>query len=209
MADVLVQYSSVVVVSDEIYEHINFTDSYFSMAAFDDMYQQVVTVNGVSKSFAMTGWRLGYIGAPEWIAKACTKIQGQFTSGASSISQRAALAAVSSSPNVILPMKEAFLERRNFMLKELRNIKGIKINEPKGAFYLFPDVSELFGQHFDGKTVNNADDLCLFLLEEAKVALVTGNAFGSPNCIRISYAASMEQLKEAVYRIKSAISQLN
>ena len=209
LADVLVQYSSVVVVSDEIYEHINFTDSYFSMAAFDDMYQQVVTVNGVSKSFAMTGWRLGYIGAPEWIAKACTKIQGQFTSGASSISQRAALAAVSSSPNVILPMKEAFLERRNFMLKELRNIKGIKINEPKGAFYLFPDVSELFGQHFDGKTVNNADDLCLFLLEEAKVALVTGNAFGSPNCIRISYAASMEQLKEAVCRIKSAISQLN
>ena len=209
LADVLVQYSSVVVVSDEIYEHINFTDSYFSMAAFDDMYQQVVTVNGVSKSFAMTGWRLGYIGAPEWIAKACTKIQGQFTSGASSISQRAALAAVSYSPNVILPMKEAFLERRNFMLKELRNIKGIKINEPKGAFYLFPDVSELFEQHFDGKTVNNADDLCLFLLEEAKVALVTGNAFGSPNCIRISYAASMEQLKEAVYRIKSAISQLN
>ena len=209
LADVLVQYSSVVVVSDEIYEHINFTDSYFSMAAFDDMYQQVVTVNGVSKSFAMTGWRLGYIGAPEWIAKACTKIQGQFTSGASSISQRAALAAVSSSPNVILPMKEAFLERRNFMLKELRNIKGIKINEPKGAFYLFPDVSELFGQHFDEKTVNNADDLCLFLLEEAKVALVTGNAFGSPNCIRISYAASMEQLKEAVCRIKSAISQLN
>ncbi len=209
LAEVLVQHSSVVVVSDEIYEHINFTDSYFSMAAFDDMYQQVVTVNGVSKSFAMTGWRLGYIGAPEWIAKACTKIQGQFTSGASSISQRAALAAVSYSPNVILPMKEAFLERRNFMLKELRNIKGIKINEPKGAFYLFPDVSELFGQHFDGKTVNNADDLCLFLLEEAKVALVTGNAFGSPNCIRISYAASMEQLKEAVYRIKSAISQLN
>ena len=209
LADVLVQYSSVLVVSDEIYEHINFTDSYFSMAAFDDMYQQVVTVNGVSKSFAMTGWRLGYIGAPEWIAKACTKIQGQFTSGASSISQRAALAAVSYSPNVILPMKEAFLERRNFMLKELRNIKGIKINEPKGAFYLFPDVSELFGQHFDEKTINNADDLCLFLLEEAKVALVTGNAFGSPNCIRISYAASMEQLKEAVYRIKSAISQLN
>ena len=209
LADVLVQYSSVVVVSDEIYEHINFTDSYFSMAAFDDMYQQVVTVNGVSKSFAMTGWRLGYIGAPEWIAKARTKIQGQFTSGASSISQRAALAAVSYSPKVILPMKEAFLERRNFMLKDLRNIKGIKINEPKGAFYLFPDVSELFGQHFDGKTINNADDLCLFLLEEAKVALVTGNAFGSPNCIRISYAASMEQLKEAVYRIKSAISQLN
>ena len=209
LADVLVRHSSVVVVSDEIYEHINFTESYFSMAAFDDMYPQVVTVNGVSKSFAMTGWRLGYIGAPEWIAKACTKIQGQFTSGASSISQRAALAAVSHNPSIVLPMKEAFLERRNFMLKELRNIKGIKINEPKGAFYLFPDISELFGQHFNGKTIYNADDFCLFLLEEAKVALVTGNAFGSPNCIRISYAASMDQLKEAVYRIKSAISKLD
>ena len=209
LADVLVQHSSVVVVSDEIYEHINFTDSYFSMAAFDDMYKQVVTVNGVSKSFAMTGWRLGYIGAPEWIAEACTKIQGQFTSGASSISQRAAIAAVSHNPSIVSRMKEAFLERRNFMLKELRNINGVKINEPKGAFYLFPDVSGLFGQYFDGKTINNADDLCLFLLEEAKVALVTGNAFGSPNCIRISYAASMEQLKEAVNRIKSAISQLN
>ena len=209
LADVLVRHSSVVVVSDEIYEHINFTDSYFSMAAFDDMYPQVVTVNGVSKSFAMTGWRLGYIGAPEWIAKACTKIQGQFTSGASSISQRAALAAVSHNPSIVLPMKEAFLERRNFMLKELRNIKGIKINEPKGAFYLFPDISELFGQHFNGKTIYNADDFCLFLLEEAKVALVTGNAFGSPNCIRISYAASMDQLKEAVYRIRSAISKLD
>ena len=209
LADVLVRHSSVVVVSDEIYEHINFTDSYFSMAAFDDMYPQVVTVNGVSKSFAMTGWRLGYIGAPEWIAKACTKIQGQFTSGASSISQRAALAAVSHNPSIVLPMKEAFLERRNFMLKELRNIKGIKINEPKGAFYLFPDISELFGQHFNGKTIYNADDFCLFLLEEAKVALVTGNAFGSPNCIRISYAASMDQLKEAVYRIKSAIFKLD
>ena len=209
LADVLVRHSSVVVVSDEIYEHINFTDSYFSMAAFDDMYPQVVTVNGVSKSFAMTGWRLGYIGAPEWIAKACTKIQGQFTSGASSISQRAALAAVSHNPSIVLPMKEAFLERRNFMLKELRNIKGIKINEPKGAFYLFPDISELYGQHFNGKTIYNADDFCLFLLEEAKVALVTGNAFGSPNCIRISYAASMDQLKEAVYRIKSAISKLD
>ncbi len=209
LADVLVQHKSVIVVSDEIYEHINFTDSYFSMAAFEDMYEQVVTVNGVSKSFAMTGWRLGYIGAPEWIAKACTKIQGQFTSGASSISQRAALAALSEDPKVVLPMKEAFLERRNFMLNELRNIEGIKINEPNGAFYLFPDISQFFGKQFNGKTIHNADDLCLFLLEEAKVALVTGNAFGSPNCIRISYAASMDQLIEAVNRIKIAISRLN
>ena len=209
LADVLKDYPSIVVISDEIYEHINFTNSYFSMAAFDDMYNQVVTVNGVSKSFAMTGWRLGYIGAPNWIASACTKIQGQFTSGASSISQRAALAAVSEDPKVVIPMKNAFLERRNYMIKELRSISGFNINEPEGAFYLFPDVSAFFGKEFKGNKITNADELCLFLLEEAKVALVTGNAFGSPNCIRISYAASMEELKEAIGRIKNAISLLH
>ena len=209
LADVLKDHPSIVVISDEIYEHINFTNSYFSMAAFDDMYNQVVTVNGVSKSFAMTGWRLGYIGAPNWIASACTKIQGQFTSGASSISQRAALAAVSQDPKVVIPMKNAFLERRNYMIKELRSISGFNINEPEGAFYLFPDVSAFFGKEFKGNKITNADELCLFLLEEAKVALVTGNAFGSPNCIRISYAASMEELKEAIGRIKNAISLLH
>ena len=209
LADVLKDHPSIVVISDEIYEHINFTNSYFSMAAFDDMYNQVVTVNGVSKSFAMTGWRLGYIGAPNWIASACTKIQGQFTSGASSISQRAALAAVSEDPKVVIPMKNAFLERRNYMIKELRSISGFNINEPEGAFYLFPDVSAFFGKEFKGNKITNADELCLFLLEEAKVALVTGNAFGSPNCIRISYAASMEELKEAIGRIKNAISLLH
>ena len=209
LADVLKDHPSIVVISDEIYEHINFTNSYFSMAAFDDMYNQVVTVNGVSKSFAMTGWRLGYIGAPNWIASACTKIQGQFTSGASSISQRAALAAVSEDPKVVVPMKNAFLERRNYMIKELRSISGFNINEPEGAFYLFPDVSAFFGKEFKGNKITNADELCLFLLEEAKVALVTGNAFGSPNCIRISYAASMEELKEAIGRIKNAISLLH
>ena len=209
LADVLKDHPSIVVISDEIYEHINFTNSYFSMAAFDDMYNQVVTVNGVSKSFAMTGWRLGYIGAPNWIASACTKIQGQFTSGASSISQRAALAAVSEDPKVVIPMKNAFLERRNYMIKELRSISGFNINEPEGAFYLFPDVSAFFGNEFKGNKITNADELCLFLLEEAKVALVTGNAFGSPNCIRISYAASMEELKEAIGRIKNAISLLH
>ena len=209
LADVLKDHPSIVVISDEIYEHINFTNSYFSMAAFDDMYNQVVTVNGVSKSFAMTGWRLGYIGAPNWIASACTKIQGQFTSGASSISQRAALAAVSEDPKVVIPMKNAFLERRNYMIKELRSISGFNINEPEGAFYLFPDVSSFFGKEFKGNKITNADELCLFLLEEAKVALVTGNAFGSPNCIRISYAASMEELKEAIGRIKNAISLLH
>ena len=209
LADVLKDHPSIVVISDEIYEHINFTNSYFSMAAFDDMYNQVVTVNGVSKSFAMTGWRLGYIGAPNWIASACTKIQGQFTSGASSISQRAALAAVSEDPKVVIPMKNAFLERRNYMIKELRSISGFNINEPEGAFYLFPDVSAFFGKEFKGNKITNADELCLFLLEEAKVALVTGNAFGSPKCIRISYAASMEELKEAIGRIKNAISLLH
>jgi len=209
LADVLKDHPSIIVISDEIYEHINFTNSYFSMAAFDDMYNQVVTVNGVSKSFAMTGWRLGYIGAPNWIASACTKIQGQFTSGASSISQRAALAAISEDPKVVIPMKNAFLERRNYMIKELRSISGFNINEPEGAFYLFPDVSAFFGKEFKGNKITNADELCLFLLEEAKVALVTGNAFGSPNCIRISYAASMEELKEAISRIKNTISLLH
>jgi aspartate aminotransferase len=208
LADVLVKHPQIVVVSDEIYEHINFTESYFSIAAFDDIYNQVVTVNGVSKAFAMTGWRLGYIGAPEWIAKACTKIQGQFTSGASSISQRAALAAVSANPVVVNEMKSAFLERRNFMIDQLNSIPGMKINQPQGAFYVFPDVSEFFGKSVGDKLINNADDLCLYLLEEAKVALVTGNAFGSPSCIRISYAASMKELSEAMLRISKAINQL-
>jgi aspartate aminotransferase len=208
LADVLVKHPQIVVVSDEIYEHINFTESYFSIAAFDDIYNQVVTVNGVSKAFAMTGWRLGYLGAPEWIAKACTKIQGQFTSGASSISQRAALAAVSANPVVVNEMKSAFLERRNFMIDQLNSIPGMKINQPQGAFYVFPDVSEFFGKSVGDKLINNADDLCLYLLEEAKVALVTGNAFGSPSCIRISYAASMKELSEAMLRISKAINQL-
>jgi aspartate aminotransferase len=209
LADVLVENPNIIVVSDEIYEHINFTNSYFSMAAFDDVYNQVVTVNGVSKAFAMTGWRLGYIGAPEWIAKACTKIQGQFTSGASSISQRAALAAVSADPSVVGEMKSAFLERRNFIIKELKAINGVKINQPEGAFYVFPDVSAFYGKSIGQRAIGNADDLCLYLLEEAKVALVTGNAFGSPSCIRISYAASMEELKEAMLRIAGALNKLS
>ena len=209
LADVLMNHPEIIVISDEIYEHINFTDSYFSLAAFDDVYNQVVTVNGVSKAFAMTGWRLGYIGAPEWIAKACTKIQGQFTSGASSVSQRAALAAVSADPSVVGEMKDAFLERRNFIIEKLRSISGIKINQPEGAFYAFPDVSELFGKSFGDRKIENADDLCLYLLEEAKVALVTGNAFGSPACLRISYAASMDELTEAMSRISNALNQLS
>tara|TARA_B100001287_G_scaffold99049_1_gene83275 strand:+ start:90 stop:1301 length:1212 start_codon:yes stop_codon:yes gene_type:complete len=208
LADVLINHPEIIVISDEIYEHINFTDSYFSLAAFDDVFDQVVTVNGVSKAFAMTGWRLGYIGAPEWIAKACTKIQGQFTSGASSISQRAALAAVSADPSVIREMKDAFLQRRNFIINKLREISGIKINQPEGAFYVFPDVSDFFGKSVGDRVIKNSNDLCLYLLEEAKVALVTGNAFGSPACLRISYAASMSELTEAMSRISNALNKL-
>jgi aspartate aminotransferase len=208
LADVLVNYPFITVLSDEIYEHINFTGSYFSLAAFPDMYNQVVTINGVSKSFAMTGWRLGYIGAPLHIAQACTKIQGQFTSGTSSISQRAAIAAVSADPSVIHSMRDAFLSRRDFILEELNKIKGININQPQGAFYVFPDVSAFFNKSYENFTVNNSDQLAMYILETAKVAVVTGNAFGSPNCIRISYASSMEKLKDAMDRIATALNNL-
>ena len=208
LADVLVNYPSITVLSDEIYEHINFTGSYFSLAAFPDMYNQVVTINGVSKSFAMTGWRLGYIGAPLHIAQACTKIQGQFTSGTSSISQRAAIAAVSADSSVIHSMRDAFLSRRDFILEELNKIKGININQPQGAFYVFPDVSAFFNKSYENFTVNNSDQLAMYILETAKVAVVTGNAFGSPNCIRISYASSMEKLKDAMDRIATALNNL-
>ena len=209
LADVLVNYPSITVLSDEIYEHINFTGSYFSIGAFPDMYNQVVTINGVSKSFAMTGWRLGYIGAPLHIAQACTKIQGQFTSGTSGISQRAAIAAVSAEPSVVHEMRDAFLNRRDFILKELNKINGININKPQGAFYVFPDVSAFFNKSYGDFTVTNSDQLAMYILETAKVAVVTGNAFGSPNCIRISYASSMEKLKEAMDRIATALNNLN
>ena len=209
LADVLVNYPSITVLSDEIYEHINFTGSYFSIGAFPDMYNQVVTINGISKSFAMTGWRLGYIGAPLHIAQACTKIQGQFTSGTSGISQRAAIAAVSAEPSVVHEMRDAFLNRRDFILKELNKINGININKPQGAFYVFPDVSAFFNKSYGGFNVTNSDQLAMYILETAKVAVVTGNAFGSPNCIRISYASSMVKLKEAMDRIATALNNLN
>jgi aspartate aminotransferase len=209
LADILVNYPSITVLSDEIYEHINFTGSYFSIGAFPDMYNQVVTINGVSKSFAMTGWRLGYIGAPLHIAQACTKIQGQFTSGTSSISQRAAIAAVSADPSMIHEMRDAFLSRRDFILEELNKIKGININHPQGAFYVFPDVSAFFNKSYGNFTVTNSDQLAMYILETAKVAVVTGSAFGSPNCIRISYASSMEKLNDAMNRIATALNNLN
>ena len=208
LADVLVNHPLITIVSDEIYEHINFTNNYFSIGAFSDMYNQVVTVNGVSKSFAMTGWRLGYIGAPEWLAKACTKIQGQFTSGTSSISQRAAIAAISANPSVVDEMKSAFLKRRDFVLMELNKIDGVKINKPQGAFYVFPDISAFFNKSYNQFNITNADDLTMYLLESAKVAVVTGNAFGSPNCVRISYASSIDSLKVAMKRISDSLNRL-
>jgi len=206
LADVLQKHPHIYVVSDEIYEHINFKDGHFSMANFSDMYDRTITVNGVSKAFAMTGWRIGYIGAPDWIARACNKMQGQVTSGANCIAQRAVIAALNADPSRISYMVEKFEERRKLILGLLNNIDGFKTNEPEGAFYVFPDVSAYFGKTVKGTTINNATDMSMFLLEEALVATVTGEAFGNPNCIRISYAASEQNIKEAIKRIKEALS---
>lgn len=206
LADVLKKHPNIYIVSDEIYEHINFVGAHVSIAEFDDMYDRTVTVNGVSKAFAMTGWRIGYIGAPDWIAKACTKMQGQVTSGANCIAQRAVITALEASPSKIQFMVAEFKERRKLILDLLGEIDGFKSNEPEGAFYVFPDVSAYFGKTIKGKTIYSASDMSLFLLEEALVATVTGEAFGNPNCIRISYAASKEQIIEAVKRIKTALN---
>ncbi|MEM6515919.1 MAG: pyridoxal phosphate-dependent aminotransferase [Bacteroidota bacterium] len=205
IADVLQKYPEIIVVSDEIYEHINFVGGHQSMAQFEDMYDRTVTVNGVSKAFAMTGWRIGYIGAPEKIAKACTKMQGQVTSGANCIAQRAVITALTESPEKVQFMIDEFKERRKLILGLLNNIKGFNTNEPEGAFYVFPDISFYFGKTLKGQTINNATDFSLFLLEHALVATVTGEAFGNPNCIRISYAASKEQIQEAIARITAAL----
>lgn len=209
LAEVMKKYPNLIVVSDEIYEHINFIGDHCSLASIDGMMDKVVTVNGVSKAFAMTGWRIGYIGAPEWIAKACTKTQGQFTSGASGISQKAAEAAVKADPQVTHEMRDAFLSRRNMLIGLLSEIPEFKLNEPGGAFYLFPEVDELFGKTKDGHTIQDAQDLCMYLLDKAGVALVSGQAFGNPKCIRISYAASDEQLRDAAKRIKEALAGFN
>lgn len=207
LADVLVDYPNIIVISDEIYEHINFAGEHVSMAEFEDMYERTVTVNGVSKAYSMTGWRIGYIGAPEWIAKACTKMQGQVTSGANCIAQRATIAALENPPSKIKYMVDAFKERRKLILGLLSEIPGFKTNEPEGAFYVFPDISYYFGKTLQGTNINSASDFSLFLLEHANVATVTGEAFGDPNCIRISYAASEGDITEAMKRIKKAVSQ--
>ncbi len=206
LADVLVKYPDIIVISDEIYEHINFTQQHASMAHFEDMYDRTVTVNGVSKAFSMTGWRIGYIGAPEYIARACNKMQGQVTSGANCIGQKAAVTALENSPSKIKYMIDAFKERRGLILGLLADIDGFKINEPQGAFYVFPDISYYFGKTLRGTTINSATDFSLYLLENAKVATVTGEAFGDPNCIRISYAASNDDITAAMRQIKEVLA---
>ena len=209
LADVLRKHDRVITVSDEIYELINFTDKHASMAAQPGMWERTVTVNGVSKGFAMTGWRLGYIGAPTWIAAACTKIQGQFTSAPSSITQAASAAALEAKPALVSDMVDAFRRRRALMVEGLSQVPGFKVNQPMGAFYVFPDVSALFGKSFQGKTLENANDVAFYLLEEARVASVSGAAFGTPECIRLSYAAADDVLAEAVRRIDAACRQLS
>jgi aspartate aminotransferase len=205
LVKVLEKYPNIYIVSDEIYEHINFVGKHESMAQFPSVYNNVITVNGVSKGFAMTGWRIGYIGAPLWIAKACEKMQGQFTSGTCSVAQRAALAAVAAAPAVVKPMRDGFLKRRDMVLALLNDIPGIKTNVPDGAFYVFPDISAYFGKSDGTTTINSSADLCMYLLNSANLALVSGDAFGDDNCVRFSYATSEDKLVEAIKRLKNAL----
>jgi aspartate aminotransferase len=209
IARIVEKHEGLFIISDEIYEHIIFEGRHVSMASFDFIYDRVITVNGVSKGYAMTGWRIGYIGAPLWISKACNKLQGQFTSGVCSIAQRAALAAITGGDNSRQIMKEAFLRRRDLICGQLKEIKGLKIRVPQGAFYVMPDISYYLGKSDGNAKINNSDDLALYLLDKAQVAVVGGDAFGAPQCIRISYANSDELLVEAVKRIKAALEKLN
>ena len=206
LAAVLEKHPQIYILSDEIYEHINYDTKPFSFAAIESMYDRTITVNGLAKAFAMTGWRIGFIGAPEWIAKACTKMQGQITSGTNCIAQRAAITALLAPVSKIQYMVDEFKTRRDIIIGLLREIDGFKVNVPEGAFYVFPDVSAFFGKTINGVKIETASDFSLFILEKANVATVTGDAFGTPNCIRISYAASELQIREAIKRIKEALS---
>lgn len=207
LAVVLRKYPNIFIVSDEIYEYINFTETYTSIAQIDGLYDRTITINGVSKAFAMTGWRIGYLAAPEWITKACYKIQGQITSGANTIAQRATIAALKTPITTFQYMKDEFRKRRDIVVNLLREVKGFKVYEPQGAFYVFPDISYFFGKILRGREINIASDFALYLLEEAGVATVTGEAFGDKNCIRLSYATSEKDLREAICRIKNAVEQ--
>ena len=206
LAVVLRKHPNIFILSDEIYEYINFTNERVtSVAEIDGLYERTITVNGMSKAFAMTGWRIGYMGAPEWIAKACTKVQGQITSGANAIAQRASIVALKAPKSKIQYMVDEFKKRRDLVLQLLSEIEGFKLNVPEGAFYVFPDVSSFFGKTLRGRNIHNATDFSLYLLEEAMVATVTGEAFGDANCIRFSYAASEKDLREAIRRIKESL----
>lgn len=209
LVEVLANYPDIVILSDEIYEHINYLDKHVSIAEFSEVADRTAIINGVSKGYAMTGWRLGWIAAPQWIAKACTTLQGQYTSNPSSIAQKAAEAAYKGDQQCVAEMKVAFERRRNLVVEMARQIPGLKINEPKGAFYLFPDCSAYFGKKYNDTVINNPEDLALYLLAEAHVACVGGTAFGAPNCIRFSYATSDEDLKRAFARIKEALAKLS
>lgn len=208
IAGVIERHEGLYAISDEIYEHIIFEGSHVSLASFSNIYERVITVNGVSKSYAMTGWRIGYIGAPLWIAKACDKLQGQFTSGVCSIAQKAALAAIESDDGSLETMRMAFLRRRDLVCNLLKDVEGMKIRIPSGAFYVMPDISSYLGKTDGNVVINNSDDFALFLLDKAQVAVVGGDAFGAPECIRISYATSDELLTEAVRRIREAVAML-
>ncbi|MRT93700.1 pyridoxal phosphate-dependent aminotransferase [Ancylomarina sp. 16SWW S1-10-2] len=209
LAQVFEKHPDIVIISDEIYEHINYIGKHESIAQFEELKNQTVVINGVSKGYAMTGWRIGYLAAPLWIAKGCTKLQGQMTSGASSIAQMAAVEAFNGDQTCTQDMKKAFKQRQDVAFDLLSEIDDFKLKKPDGAFYFFPDVSSLFGKSYNGQTINNPTDLSLYLLEEAKVATVTGVAFGDSNCLRLSYATSEEIMAEAISRIKKAIEKLN
>ena len=206
LAKVIESYPGIYILSDEIYEHINYGVPHFSFAKIPSMYDRTITVNGLAKAFAMTGWRIGYIGAPNWIAKACTKMQGQITSGTNCIAQRAAIAALDASVDKIQYMVDEFKSRRTLIIDLISEINGFSLNKPKGAFYVFPDISYFFGKTLKGKKINNASDFAIYLLENAHVATVTGDAFGAPNNIRISYAASKENIIKAIERINRAVT---
>ena len=208
IADVVASHEDLYIIADEIYEYINFTGKHCSIGSFENVKDRTITVNGFSKGFAMTGWRLGYIGAPKWIAAACTKIQGQFTSGANAFGQMAGAHALNSDLAPTLKMKAEYLKRRELVKKLLKEIPGFKVNDPQGAFYIFPDISSYFGTSDGNFVVNNADDFCEYILQEGLVAVVTGSAFGADDCFRISYAAAEDQLVESIKRIKAACAKL-
>lgn len=208
LATVVARHERIIVIADEIYEHINYVGHHESIAQFNEIKDRVVIVNGVSKAYAMTGWRIGFIAAPEWIVKACNKLQGQYTSGPCSVSQKAAEAAYRSSQQCVEEMRKAFERRRNLIVDLAKQIPGLEVNNPEGAFYLFPRCSHYFGKHYGNRTINNSNDFALYLLEEAHVATVGGDAFGSPQCFRMSYATSDENIVEAMHRIGQALAKL-